>query len=288
MSDQPAPALARPIVVRRPSIDLSARAPNARPISRHWWGGDPFKTHFFDALSSTFPVGESFFVRSVRYYADRIEDPALQAEIRLFAGQEGQHSRLHEEHVKLLLHNGYAAIESRNRLIDKILRWQNRRSPAVSLAVTAALEHLTAILARQLLNDRTDWLADMDPEMARLWRWHALEEAEHKSVAFDVLMRVEPSRLRRNLVMAIDTGGLALEVSGRMIYMFWKDGLLFSGPAWIRGWRFLFGRGGFLRGLGHEYRSWYRSDFHPDRIDDRALIAKNAPLVVSATIQNQN
>ena len=78
-------ASARPIPVRRPKIDLLD--PLAGPIPRHWWGGDPFKSHFLNALSSTFPFGEAFFVRSVRYYADRIDDPALVADIRAFAGR---------------------------------------------------------------------------------------------------------------------------------------------------------------------------------------------------------
>ncbi len=278
------PGLARPrsIVVRRPRIDLSPSVPSASEIPRHWWGGDPFKTHFFDALSSTFPFGESFFVRSVGYYADRVDDPVLSADMRLFAAQEGHHSRLHDEHVKLLIDHGYTFLETRNRVLDGILRWHNRRTPALALAVTAALEHLTAILARQLLHDRGGWVADMDPRMASLWRWHALEEAEHKSVAFDVLMRVEPNLFRRNFAMTLNTGGLTLEVCVRMIYMFWKDGLLFSGSTWMRGWRFLFGRGGFLRGVDREYRAWYRRDFHPDRLDDRDMIAVNTPLIAAA------
>ncbi len=285
------PSPPRSITVRQPRIDLVSSASNAGGIPRFWWGGDPFKTHFLDALSSTFPFGESFFVRSVRFYADRIEDPTLAAEMRLFAGQEGQHSRLHDEHVKLLVEYGYTGLETRNRVIDRILRWQNRRSPAFSLAATAALEHLTAILARQVLRDPAGWLEDMDPEMARLWRWHALEEAEHKAVAFDVLMTVKPGRLRRNLAMALNTGGLVLEVVDRMAYMFWKDGLLLRGSIWMRGWRFLLGRGGFLRGVGREYRAWYRRDFHPDQIDDRELIATNEPLVtaeVGTVIEKDN
>jgi predicted metal-dependent hydrolase len=264
------------ITIRRPLIDLAPVDPTPE-IPRYWWGGDPFKTHFLDALSSTFPFGEAFFVRSVRYYADRIEDPALREEIRLFAGQEGQHSRLHDEHVKVLVAHGYSGLATRNRIVDRILRWHNRRAPAFSLTSTAGIEHLTAILARQVLHDREGWLEDMNPEMKRLWRWHALEEAEHKSVAFDVLIEVAPSRLRRNLAMAILTAGLAIEVLDRMIYMFWKDGQLANGAIWMRGWRFLMGRGGFLRGVGSEYRAWYRGDFHPDEIDDREMISLNAP-----------
>lgn len=275
-----------PIVVRRPRIDLAARSDSGEvpAIPRYWWGGDPFRTHFLNGFSSTLPFGEAFFVRSVRYYADRVTDPELRAQIRLFAAQEGQHSRLHDEHVDLLLEQGYSALATRNRVVDKILRWHNRRTPALSLAVTAALEHLTAILARQILRDPQGWTTDMDVEMARLWRWHALEEAEHKSVAFDVLMEVAPGRFRRCYAMAINSVGLMIEILDRMVYMLWKDGLLFRGRLWMDGLRFLFGRGGFLRGIWRDYRGWYRKDFHPDEVDDHALIEQHAPHVAAEAI----
>ncbi len=282
--------------VRRPKIALVPPSPSSEPtrggIPRFWWGDDPFRTHFLDALSSTFPFGEAFFVRSVRHYSQKVSSQTvsdsdspdaaaagLAARIRSFAGQEGQHSRIHEEHVELLLRQGYGALAVRNRIADRVVRWHNRRLPALSLAVTAALEHLTAILARQVLRDPDRWLADMHPEMRKLWRWHALEEAEHKSVAFDVLSQVAPSRALRSYALGISTIGIALETLDRMVYMLWKDGRLFDWKGWQSGLRFLFGRGGFLRGVGEDYRAWYRRDFHPDTIDDRALIARVAPEV---------
>ena len=261
------------IPIRRPAGLLS------RDIPRHWYGGDAFATHFLNALSSTFPFGEAFFVRSVLRYRDRIEDPELLRKIQGFAGQEGQHSRVHEEHVQMLIAQGYRALETRNRFVDRIARWHNRRTPKLSLAMTAGLEHLTALLARQVLSDPELRTGEMHPEMARLWRWHALEEAEHKAVAFDVLVQVAPSHFRRVIVMAFNTFGLSIEILDRMVYMLWKDGLLFKTKTWSGGWRFLFGEGGFLRGLGADYRAWYHRDFHPDNINDRSLIEINAPLI---------
>jgi len=278
-----------PIVVRHAKIDLRNSGTKGTEglkespvaIPRYWWGDDPFRTHFFNALSSTFPFGEAFFVRSVRYYADRVTDPKLQQEIRAFAGQEGQHSRIHDAHVDLLIEQGYGALAARNRFIDRIMRWHNRETPRFSLAVTAALEHLTAILARQLLLNPGNHVDEMDPSMARLWRWHALEESEHKSVAFDVMVAAEIPRWMRNGAMALNTFGLTLETLERMIYLFYKDGRLFDGRTWMAGWRFLFGRGGFLRGVGRDYRAWYRADFHPEEIDDREMIARFAPRVTA-------
>ena len=264
-----------PIPIRSPSKMLGSNIP------RHWNADDPFATHFLNALSSTFPFGEAFFVRSVLRYRDRIEDPALRERIRGFAGQEGQHSRVHDDHVEMLLDQGYTALATRNALVDRIARWHNRRFPKFSLAMTAALEHLTALLARQILSDVELRTGAMHPDMAKLWRWHALEEAEHKAVAYDVLMLVAPSFGLRAFVMIFNTIGLSIEVMDRLVYMLWKDGVLFRRKTWSKGWRYLFGEGGFLRGTGADYRNWFRRGFHPDDIDDRPLIEAHAPLVES-------
>jgi predicted metal-dependent hydrolase len=254
------------IVVRRPALDPWSELP------RYWNRGEPFATHFLNALSSVFPPGEAFFVRSVLHYRDQIDDPGLQARIRGFAGQEGQHSHQHDRHLDLLLEQGYTALATRNRFADRLMQWSLRRMPAASLAGTAALEHLTALLARRLLSDPERWTGQMDARMAPLWLWHALEEAEHKAVAFDVLERVAPSRALRNVQLAQNTVGLFVEILDRTLYMLWKDGLLFRRAVWADGLRFLFGREGFLRGLGPDYWPWYRRDFHPNDVDDTQLI----------------
>jgi predicted metal-dependent hydrolase len=254
------------ITVRRPSFDGWGELP------RHWYGGQPFASHFLDALSSVFPVGEAFFVRSVLHYRDRIDDPELQIAIRAFAGQEGQHSQQHARHAERLLQQGYTGLGWRNRLADRIMQWSLRRTPRASLAATVALEHLTAILARRLLCDPERWTAPMDPRIAPLWLWHALEEAEHKAVAFDVLAKVAPSHALRVIQLAQNTVGLFVEIMDRTVYMLWKDGLLFRRDVWADGLRFLFGRHGFLRGLGPDYWPFYRRDFHPNDVDDGPLL----------------
>jgi uncharacterized protein len=254
------------ITVRRLSLDAWAELP------RHWYGGQPFASHFLDALSSVFPVGEAFFVRSVLHYRDRIDDPELRLAIRGFAGQEGEHSQQHARHVERLLEQGYSALAWRNRLVDRLLQWSLRRMPRASLAATVALEHLTAVLARRLLSDPERWLGPMDPRIAPLWQWHALEEAEHKAVAFDVLERVAPGHALRVVQLAQNSVGLFVEVMDRTVYMLWKDGLLFRRHVWADGLRFLFGRHGFLRGLGPDYWPGYRRGFHPNDVDDGPLL----------------
>lgn len=252
--------------VRRPALEIGPDVP------RYWYGGDAFATHYLDALSSVFPDGEAFFVRSVQRFRDRVDDPELRRAIQGFAGQEGQHSHQHDRHLQLLDAHGYRALARMNRAGDTIMRLLNRRLPRFSLASTAALEHLTALLARRILEDESRFTAPMDARMGALWRWHALEEAEHKTVAFDVLRRVAPSYLLRVFALAVTTFGLFSEMLVRTAYMLWKDGELLRGASWRGGARFLFGRAGLLRGLGRDYRAWYRRDFHPSQIDDTALI----------------
>ena len=261
------------IVVRKPGRLLSSEIP------KHWYGDQPFVTHFLDALSSTFPFGEAFFVRSVMHYRDRVADPKLADEIRDFAAQEGQHSRVHAEHVQLLLDQGYSLLGVLNGQADKVTRWMNRKHPRYALATTAALEHLTAILARQVLTHSETLTGPMHEKMATLWRWHALEEAEHKAVAFEVMRAAEVPHWMRVVSQLMSTWGLAFETLLRVAYMLYRDGLLFRRAGWRGGYRFLFGSAALLRGTGPAYRAWYRRDFHPDDEDDRALINQRSPEV---------
>jgi predicted metal-dependent hydrolase len=152
------------------------------------------------------------------------------------------------------------------------LQWLNRRAPLHSLANTAALEHLTALLARQIMTRPAAWTGEMEPRMARLFEWHALEEAEHKAVAYDVLQVVAPRRGLRVAAQLLSTGGLFVEVWLRTAILLRRDRLLLQPRLWLGGLRWLFGRGGLLRGYGRDYLRWYRRDFHPGQIDDAALI----------------
>lgn len=239
---------------------------------RYWFGERAGPTQFMNALSSTFPGGEAFFVRSVQHYRARIEDPDLEARIRGFAGQEGVHAREHGSHVDVLDRQGYPGIRKINQQADREMRFLNRHLPLWSLAVTASLEHITAIMARQALSDPDYWAGPMHEDMAPLWQWHAMEEAEHKSVAFDVLERVSNSYPRRAAAMAYATFGLLMDNLVRWVYLTAKDGNLTKPGIWADTARFLWGRNGLYRRILPDYRRWFRRGFHPDDQDDSALI----------------
>ncbi len=62
---------------------------------RLWHGGRVEATAIYNALSTTFPAGEAFFVESVRAFR-KGAPPKLAEEIKGFTTQEAIHSREHD------------------------------------------------------------------------------------------------------------------------------------------------------------------------------------------------
>lgn len=169
----------RSVRTRRMAIDHAAGR-------RHFVDGDLLQSHIMAVLSATFPKGEQFFVDSVRNYRERIDDEELRQQVAGFIGQESMHGREHDRFNQLLADLGYPT-----RFVDGAtglaMRLMQRTLPqSVQLAFTAAAEHFTSVLAEQLLEDDAFADQDLPGDVRALFEWHALEEAEHKAVAFDV------------------------------------------------------------------------------------------------------
>jgi predicted metal-dependent hydrolase len=149
---------------------------------KYWQNGDPVATAFYNCLSLTFPRGEAFFIESVKQFRDHTPQK-LQKEIRAFIQQEVIHSREHLALNRRVEENGYDTSRIEQRITES-LGMTKDRPKITNLAATMILEHFTAIMAQQFLANPRHW-QDSDPETADLWRWHALEEIEHKGVAYD-------------------------------------------------------------------------------------------------------
>ena len=175
---------------------------------RSWHPEGLHVAHFFNALSIFFPEGEKFFIDSVRHFRDRIDSPALERDVKGFVGQEAMHSREHRRYNAALERLGLPIARLDGKVKDYLEAVRGRTNPQEQLAVTIALEHFTAIMAHVLLSDER-LLTDADPHMAAIWRWHAVEETEHKGVAYDVYREVagEGTRayLQRCVIMLIVT-----------------------------------------------------------------------------------
>ena len=242
-----------------------------------WWnGGDPVATALYNALSATFPKGEAFFVESVRKFRDDAP-PKLAAEIKAFTTQEVMHSREHVAFNKRAHEAGYDLTPLENR-VDWRLNMVRERPPIASLAATMALEHFTAILAHELLRDPRH-LGSCDPESAAMWRWHAIEEIEHKGVAYDTWLHATRNwpRFKRwsvkAKVMMLVTRNFVVDRTIGSLELLRQDGL--TGPqVWARLFWFAFVRPGMFRKVFAAWASFFMPGFHPWNHDDRALIEK--------------
>ncbi len=236
-------------------------------IPRYWFGGDPFLTRMFDALSLTFPDGERYFIQSVRLFRDQIKDPDLQKRVADFIRQEAQHGIAHEKMNNLMREQGMPVdqfIQRLNYMMDYDLK---NRSPEYNIAVTAAAEHLTALMAETFYGQK-DTLRNAHPFVRAMFAWHAIEEMEHRDVAFDVMKDVAktPEWLRQYTLLIT-----TLLMFGFTIYranvMLKHDGFspLQRLQMNIRGLPWFFGKKGTLTRMGKQYRDWCKKDFHPSQ-----------------------
>ncbi|WP_188054750.1 MULTISPECIES: metal-dependent hydrolase [unclassified Sphingosinithalassobacter] len=243
---------------------------------RWWMNGDPIATAFFNALSVTFPKGEAFFIESVKAHRDGVE-PKLAQEIRAFTQQEVMHSREHIVFNKAVVDAGYD-ISSLDARVDEMLAIANARPAVVRLAATMALEHYTAILASLIL-EHPELFEQTDAEQADMWRWHAIEEVEHKGVAYDTWAHATRDwsgwkRWKtRSLVMFLVTVNFWRHRIEGTLELLRQDG--------ITGWsakrrlaRYLLWSPGIVRKIVPSWLTYFRPGFHPWDHDDRALIGK--------------
>lgn len=209
-----------PIVVRE-DLDFGLESDD---IPRYWLADNPFKTRLFDAVQATFPDGERYFIKAVRAFRDRIEDPALLKDVGDFMRQEGQHGMVHTHYNERLKRQGIdvEAFTKHTKRVEE-LRMQ-RYSPEYNLALTASLEHFTAMMADLFFAEKS-MLAGADERVRAMFAWHAIEEMEHKSVAFDVMQKVaKVGYFKRCLAMSHATFSFTLYTLIAPWFMLRMDG----------------------------------------------------------------
>ena len=241
---------------------------------RHWHGGRVEATALYNALSSTFPKGEAFFVESVRAFRDGTP-PRLAEEIKAFTTQEVIHSREHLAFNRRAAYAGYdlARLEAR---VDERLAVTKSKPPIVSLAATMALEHFTAILAHQLLAEPRH-LKGADPESVELWRWHACEEVEHKGVAYDTWLHATRGWTRwkrwtvKAQVMLYITRNFVVDRTAGALELMRQDGIT-GLRAWVPLLWYMWGRPGMMRKIAGAWFKFFLPGFHPWNEDDRQLL----------------
>lgn len=269
-SDRALPADARPAIVPR-----AHRVSREVLPARHWVRGDPIATAFFNALSAVFPHGETFMIRSMIPWAERVP-ASLGREVNAFIEQEAGHSREHVAMNKALIEAGYE-VEPLERKIKAFVRFFEKTSDMAKLTATMCIEHFTAIIAAELLKN-PGHLDGADEELRELWLWHAVEEVEHKGVAYDVWLYAtkdwNPVKRYavRSLAMAAVTASFFINRSLGQVELLRQDGYAFF-PAMRKILQTGFGKGGIGRNVLGRWASFFRLGFHPWDHDDRLLLA---------------
>src|SRR5262245_152639 len=252
---------------------------------RLWHGGRVEATAIYNALSSTFPIGEAYFVESVRAFREGTP-PKLAEEIKAFTTQEAIHSREHDAFNKRAAEAGYDLSKLEQR-VEERLAVARARGPIANVAATMALEHFTAILAHQLLANPAH-LAGAEKETADLWRWHACEEIEHKGVAYDTWLfatrdwtRWKRWKVKARIMLYVTRNFLVDRTAGALELMR-QDGIT-GFKAWWLLLTYLWVKPAMFRKIAGAWFKYFLPGFHPWNEDDRHLLrvydasAKDAP-----------
>ncbi len=260
----------RTVPTRRMSFDESLQE-----VPRHFAeDGDLIGSHLVAGLSALFPDGEDFFVRSVRHFRDQIEDPVLKRQVAGFIGQEAMHGREHRA-----LNDRFAELGYPTKIVERItkagLKARERIAPAKSnLAATAALEHFTATLAEHILTNEETRRQIGHPAVRDLFVWHALEESEHKAVAFDVYKAVGGGERMRVWTMNFLRFGFVATLVVQVGLSIAFDKSTYR-PGRLRKSLKKFRNSPMVsKEMWDQLRDYNRPDFHPDDRDTTALVAE--------------
>lgn len=250
-----------PIVVRRQQFSFS-------DLPLYYFKDNPLLSHLLTALSLTFPNGERFFVHAVRNVRDKVTDAQLQKDISGFIGQEALHSHAHENFNEFAKSKGLNVQPIIDFEYEKIEQLKQRLTHKQQLAITCALEHFTAIIACYVL-ENPDFRHGLHPQAARLWLWHALEETEHKAVAFDTYQAVFADQRMRKRLMRIITATFLTRITQITLKLLLNDPM--GRTQWRQHWQAVQEIGKLVRTLAPAYLEYYQDGFHPNQQDTHAL-----------------
>src|SRR3954452_11196705 len=259
---------ARKVPTRRISFEESLQA-----IPKHFGGNaDLVSSHVAAGLSAVFPDGEDFFVRSVRHFRDQITDPELKRQVSGFIGQEAMHGREHRAFNDRLAELGYPT-----KQVERFTKWglelrERIAPPKANLAATAALEHFTATLAELVLTDEATRQQFGHEAVRDLFVWHALEESEHKAVAFDVYKAVGGTERMRVWTMNALRYGFVLGMFAQVSISLVLDRATYKRGNLRKSWKRFRKSPVLSPAIWNQLKDYNRPDFHPDDRDTTELV----------------
>ena len=233
-----------------------------------------------------FPDGEDFFVRSVRHFRDQITDPELKRQVAGFIGQEAMHGREHRAFNDRLAELGYPT-----KRVERFTRWglalreQASRRPRPTWPPPPPSSTSPPRWPSSCSPTRRPATCSATRRCSNLFVWHALEESEHKAVAFDVYKAVGGSERMRVWTMKFLRYGFVARHgrAGRRLAAR-STGPPTAAATCARSLRALpHARRSCSRELWEQLKDYNRPDFHPDDRDTTALVEHVARASCSAT-----
>ncbi len=260
------------------SKNIKFNVPVNEDFDLNWSGEDYHKSRFIDVIAFLLPHGEDFFIKVIKDWRSQITDPDIKKQANLFCGQEANHATEHYKYNAVLLKKYPKICQVLEKIVvfifnTLILKWFGRKC---ALAAVAAAEHITTLLAVELLKDPPRFLQDNHALSSMLY-WHVVEEVEHKAVAHDVYQHVCGGYFKRCTMYVLLVSMLILSLSINHIVMAYADkklswstwGQTFS-LYWSKTYRD--GRKGLFRLAYRRLFAYFKPGFHPDQEEDDYLI----------------
>ena len=248
---------------------------NQENVARHWFNGDPWMTHWLNAILAAVPDGERWVMNSARRQLDKLQDPLVRKAAIEFIRQERIHAREHDEMNAAGVQHGVPIdkVEAVFKLIRKQL--QHRLSDDMQSSIAAAFEHFTAIISSVLL-DHPELFDDTHPELRAMLYWHFVEESEHKSVSYDVFVDASGGGLRAyrlrvfGMLLAVAVGMPTM--IGNQSFLIYKDRQLLNLSSAGNMLKTLFIKPAILSKVLAGVIPYFSPTFHPWDDDNRAVL----------------
>jgi uncharacterized protein len=184
----------QPLPVRRLTFDVPA-PPQFHPL---YMARNAAVSYNFTGLGLYVALLEPFIVKSLRRVLDRITDAVLRDEVDRFCRQEAQHYQQHERFNEVVLAHGYPGLEDRLEVLAGDFRgYLEHRTDKFRVGFVEGFEAYTTQAALEILQSRICEHPRNDPRFADVFRWHMLEEIEHRHVAFDLYQHLYGDYLYR-------------------------------------------------------------------------------------------
>ena len=157
--------------------------------------GQPEESFFLIGLSLLLPYLEPYLIRTMKEAKRHVTDPDLMADLQNFSAQEGQHYREHIRFNEAIRRSGYPELERMETALEAdYQRFSDTKSLRFNLGYAEGFEALTTASARFMIEESE---LRLDTPCGDLMAWHAMEELEHRTVAFDVYDHVCGGYFRR-------------------------------------------------------------------------------------------